>query len=126
AALSLALAEAGRRHPGVVVAVAHDTHAAHALETELGVFAGTDLDVLQFPDWETLPYDLFSPHPDIVSQRVAALYRLPSLKRGVLVVPVATLMQRLAPRSYITGSGLVLELGQKLDIASEQRRLEAS
>ena len=126
AALALALAEAGRRHPGVVVAVAHDTHAAHALETELGVFAGTDLEVLQFPDWETLPYDLFSPHPDIVSQRVAALYRLPTLARGVLVVPVATLMQRLAPRSYITGSGLVLELKQKLDIASEQRRLEAS
>jgi transcription-repair coupling factor (superfamily II helicase) len=48
------------------------------------------------------------------------------LKRGVLVVPVATLMQRLAPRSYITGSGLVLERAQKLDIASEQRRLEAS
>ena len=126
AALALALAETGRRHPGIVVAVAHDTHAAHALETELGVFAGNDLDVLQFPDWETLPYDLFSPHPEIVSQRVAALYRLPTLKRGVLVVPVATLMQRLAPRSYITGSGLVLERAQKLDIASEQRRLEAS
>jgi len=126
ASLALALAETGRAHAGIVVAVAHDTHAAHALEAELAVFAGTDLEVLQFPDWETLPYDLFSPHPDIVSQRIAALYRLPSLKRGVLVVPVATLMQRLAPRSYIAGSGLVLELGQKLDIAAEQRRLEAS
>jgi transcription-repair coupling factor (superfamily II helicase) len=126
AALALALAEAGRAHDGVVVAVARDTHAAHALEAELAVFAGSDIEVLQFPDWETLPYDLFSPHPDIVSQRVAALYRLPTLKRGVLVVPVATLMQRLAPRSYISGSGLVLELKQKLDFASEQRRLEAA
>jgi transcription-repair coupling factor (superfamily II helicase) len=124
--LALALAETGRVHAGVVVVVAHDTHAAHALELELGVFAGTDLEVLQFPDWETLPYDLFSPHPDIVSQRIATLYRLPSLKRGVLVVPIATLMQRLAPRSYVTGSGLVLALRQKLDIASERRRLEAS
>ncbi|GAA0724251.1 transcription-repair coupling factor [Dokdonella soli] len=126
AALALALAEAGRSHNGLVVAVAHDTHAAHALESELSVFAGNDIEALQFPDWETLPYDLFSPHPDIVSQRIATLYRLPALKRGVLVVPVATLMQRLAPRSYVTGSGLVLELKQKLDIASEQRRLEAS
>ncbi|MEO5621867.1 MAG: transcription-repair coupling factor [Dokdonella sp.] len=125
-ALALALAETGRAHTSLVVAVAHDTYAAHALEAELAVFAGDDLQVLQFPDWETLPYDLFSPHPDIVSQRVAALYRLPSLKRGVLVVPVATLMQRLAPRSYISGSGLVLELKQKLDLATEKRRLEAS
>ncbi|MEP7097373.1 MAG: transcription-repair coupling factor, partial [Dokdonella sp.] len=126
ASFALALAAAGRAHDGVVVAVTHDTHAAHALEAELAVFAGSDLEVLQFPDWETLPYDLFSPHPEVVSQRIATLYRLPTLKRGVLVVPVATLMQRLAPRSHIAGSALVLALKQKLDIASEQRRLEAA
>jgi len=125
-ALALALAQTGRAHAGLVVAVARDTHAAHALEAELGVFAGNDLDVLHFPDWETLPYDLFGPHPDIVSQRIATLYRLPSVTRGVLVVPVATLMQRLAPTSYIAGSGLVLNLRQKLDLAAEQRRLETS
>jgi transcription-repair coupling factor (superfamily II helicase) len=124
--LALALAEAGRAHAGPVVAVARDTHAAHALEAELGVFAGGDIDVLHFPDWETLPYDLFAPHPDIVSQRIATLYRLPTTKRGVLVVPVATLMQRLAPRSYIAGSGLVLSLRQKFDLGAEQRRLETS
>ncbi|HEY0178375.1 MAG TPA: transcription-repair coupling factor [Dokdonella sp.] len=125
-ALALAIAAAARAHAGVVVVVVADTHAAHALEIELGVFAGGELEVLQFPDWETLPYDLFSPHADIVSQRIATLYRLPSLARGVLVVPVATLMQRLAPRRYVTGSALVLELGQKLDLAAEQRRLEAA
>jgi transcription-repair coupling factor (superfamily II helicase) len=125
-ALALSLAETGRAHPGLVVAVARDTHAAHALELELGVFAGSDLDVLHFPDWETLPYDLFAPHPDIISQRIATMYRLPSVRRGVLVVPVATLMQRLAPTSYIAGSGLVLSLRQKLDLAAEQRRLETS
>ncbi|HEY6940962.1 transcription-repair coupling factor [Dokdonella sp.] len=125
-AFALALAETARSHAGLVVAVARDTHAAHALEAELAVFAGSDVEVMQFPDWETLPYDLVSPHPDIVSQRVAALYRLPALARGVLVVPVATLMQRLAPRGYVGGSSLVLELGQKLDIAHEQRRLESA
>ncbi len=126
AALALLLAETARRHPAVVVAVTRDTHAAHALEAELAVFAGNDLEVLHFPDWETLPYDPFAPHPDIVSQRVATLYRLPGLTRGILVVPVATLMQRLAPRSYIAGSSLVLEARQQFDLGAEQRRLAAA
>ena len=125
-ALALLVAETGQRHAAPVVAVTRDTQAAHALEAELAVFAGDNLEVLHFPDWETLPYDLFAPHPDIVSQRVATLYRLPSAKRGVLVVPVATLMQRLAPRSYIAGSSLVIENGQRFDLAAEQRRLAAA
>jgi len=130
-AAALAIAQAARAHAGVVVAVTRDTHSAHALETDLRVFAGaagsTDaIDVLHFPDWETLPYDLFPPHPEIVSQRIAALYRLPDTARGVLVVPIATLMQRLAPRSFISGSTLLLELRQRFDLGAEQRRLEAA
>jgi transcription-repair coupling factor (superfamily II helicase) len=122
-ALALAVSQAAQRHAGPLVVVTRDTHGAHRLESELPVFAGRDVDVLQFPDWETLPYDLFAPHPDIVSQRVAALYRLPGMKQGVLVVPVATLMQRLAPRNYIHGSSLVLATGQRFDLDGEQRRL---
>ena len=91
------------------------------------MFAGGDLDVLHFPDWETLPYDLFAPHPDIVSQRIATLYRLPSVERGVLVVPVATLMQRLAPTQLHRGLGArARRCDQKLDLATEQRRLETA
>ena len=124
-ARALLVAEAARTHPGLLVVVARDTQRAQALESALAIFAG-DLPVLQFPDWETLPYDAFSPHPEIVSQRIATLYQLPGVKRGVLVVPMATLMQRIAPHSHITGSGLMLAKGQTLDLASEQRRLEAS
>jgi len=123
-ARALLIAEAARTHDGLLVAVTRDTQRAQALEAELKIFAG-GLPVLHFPDWETLPYDVFSPHPEIVSQRIATLYQLPSVKRGVLVVPVATLMQRIAPRAHITGSGLVLAKRQKLDLVSEQRRLEA-
>ena len=124
-ARALLIAEAARSHTGLLVAVTRDTQRAQALEAELKIFANT-LSVLPFPDWETLPYDAFSPHPEIVSQRIATLYQLPNVKRGVLVVPIATLMQRIAPRSHITGSGLVLAKGQKFDLAAEQRRLEAS
>jgi len=123
--LALLLTQTARQHDGPVVMLARDTHAARNLEDELRVFAG-DLPVLHFPDWETLPYDLFAPHPEIVSQRIATLYRLPGVQRGVLVVPVATLMQRLSPRSHIAGFGLSLARGQKFDLAAEQRRLESS
>ncbi len=125
-AAALAIAAAARVHAGVVVTVTRDTHAAHTLEADLRAFVSDDVDVLHFPDWETLPYDLFSPHPDIISQRIAALYRLPTTRRGVLVVPASSLMQRLAPRSFIGGSSFVLALKQTLDLATEQRRLEAS
>jgi len=69
---ALLIAEAARSHEGLLVAVTRDTQRAHALEAELKVFAG-GLRVLHFPDWETLPYDVFSPHPEIVSQRIATL-----------------------------------------------------
>ena len=124
-ARALLVAETARSYQGLLVAVTRDTQRAHALEDELSIFAG-GLPVLHFPDWETLPYDVFSPHPEIVSQRIATLYRLPSVERGVLVVPMATLMQRIAPRSHIAGAGLMLHKGQKLDLSTEQRRLEAA
>jgi len=126
---ALALAEAARHHDGLVLAITRDSHAAQALEHDLRVFAGDAPDalpVLHFADWETLPYDLFSPHPDIVSQRVAALYRLPTTHKGVLVVPVASLMQRLAPPSWIAGNTLDLRKGQRLDLDAEKRRLESA
>ena len=124
-ALALAVASLAQEHDGLVIAIVRDSPAAHALETELRFFAA-NLPVLAFPDWETLPYDLFGPQPDIVSERVATLYRLPSVKRGVLVVPVATSMQRLAPPGFIACQSLVVEVGQRLSIEAEKRRLEAA
>ncbi|MFC3815987.1 transcription-repair coupling factor [Lysobacter sp. GCM10012299] len=127
-ALAFHIATAARAHAGPVLAVARDNQTAHQLESDLQtLLAGqADVPVLAFPDWETLPYDIFSPHPDIVSQRLSALHRLPTLKRGIVVVPVQTLLQRLAPLKHIVGGSFDVKLGQRLDLDAEKRRLESA
>ncbi|MFZ5663346.1 MAG: transcription-repair coupling factor [Pseudomonadota bacterium] len=127
-ALAFHIAAAASAHAGPVLVVARDNHAAHQLESDLHTLLGHDreLPVLPFPDWETLPYDRFSPHPDIVSQRLATLNRLPALKRGIVVVPVQTLMQRLAPRRHVVGGSFDVKVGQRLDLEAEKLRLEAA
>lgn len=127
-ALAWYLAQAARTHDAPVLVVARDNHGANQLEADLHTLLGGDpsLPVVAFPDWETLPYDRFSPHPDIISQRLSALHRLPTLKRGLVVVPVQTLLQQLAPRSYVIGGSFNLEVGQRLDLEAEKRRLESA
>lgn len=127
-ALAWALARAAAEHDAPLLAIARDNHGAHQLESDLRTLLGAEqaLPVLAFPDWETLPYDVFSPHPDIVSQRLAALHRLPGLKRGIVVVPVQTLLQRLAPRRHVIGGSFDLAVGQRLDLDAEKRRLESA
>ena len=124
---ALLIAAAAAEHPGLVLVIVPDSQTALRLEAELSFFTqGTGLSVLVFPDWETLPYDMFSPHQDIVSQRLATLYRLPSQRQGILIVPVATLMQRLAPRAYLDSHALLLTAGELLDQDEFRRRLEAA
>jgi transcription-repair coupling factor (superfamily II helicase) len=125
AALSLAVAEAASAAKRFTLLLTADSQSAERLQEELAFFA-PDLPVLHFPDWETLPYDLFSPHQDIISQRIATLYRLPQIKHGVLVVPIATALHRLAPTRFLLGSGLVLDVGQKLEVEEMRTRLEAA
>ena len=67
------------------------------------------------PDWETLPYERFSPHQDLVSERLAALWQVKSGLADVLIVPVATAMQKLAPVSFLLGRTFWLKTGQTLD-----------
>jgi len=127
-ALAWYLARAAQAHDGPVLVVARDNHGANQIEADLHTLLGDDpsLPVVAFPDWETLPYDRFSPHPDIISQRLSALHRLPGLKRGLVVVPVHTLMQQLAPRQYVIGGSFDLQVGQRLDLDAEKRRLESA
>ena len=127
-ALAWSLLRAASVHGRLLLVVARDNHHAHQLESDLQTLSGGhgDVPMLVFPDWETLPYDHFSPHPDIVSQRLSTLNRLPQLTRGLVVVPVQTLMQRLPPLAWIAGQTFDLQVGQRFDLDAEKRRLEAA
>ena len=124
-AASLAIAIAARQLQQPLLWITRDTASARQIEQELRFFA-TDIDVLHLPDWETLPYDSFSPHQDIISERLSTLHSLTTLRRGVLVVPVMTLMHRLPPSAYLHGNSLVLDKGQTLDIEQLRQRLSTA
>ena len=127
-AKALALAAAAEKAGGPLIVATPDPLAAQRLLEELVFF--TPAAALQrrrprlFPDWETLPYDRFSPLQDIVSERLATLVALPDLGQGVLVAPVATLMHRLLPRDFLLSHSLSLRRGQILPEAFRERLVE--
>lgn len=124
---ALAIAEAATSDERPILVVCSSAQAAERMENELGfLLADTGLPVFPFPDWETLPYDVFSPHQDIISRRLATLNRLEGMKRGVVVVAAATLLNRLAPRSWLDGASFVMDVGERLDVEALRARLESS
>ena len=128
-ALAWQAARAAGAHDAPLLLVARDCHAAHQLESDLQTLLGArdELPVVLFPDWETLPWDRFSPHPEIVSQRLSTLLRLPSLtQRAIVIVPVQTLLQRLPPLRHAVGGAFDVRVGQVLDLDAEKRRLESA
>ncbi|HBU5675865.1 TPA: transcription-repair coupling factor [Klebsiella pneumoniae] len=124
AACATLVAEMAERHNGPVVLVAPDMQNALRLNDEIRQF--TDSMVMGLADWETLPYDSFSPHQDIISSRLATLYQLPTMQRGVLIVPVSTLMQRVCPHSFLHGHALVMKKGQRLSRDALRDQLEGA
>ena len=122
-AAALALAEATRSDQKLYVVVVDAARELARLTAELAFFAGERLSPLTFPDWEVLPYDLFSPHPDIISRRLRTLYELPQVRQGCLIVAADTLMQRLPPRQYVQARAFQLERGQTLALQPFRQRL---
>ncbi|HBS27805.1 MAG TPA: transcription-repair coupling factor [Gammaproteobacteria bacterium] len=115
--MGLAVAELSRSHKSLVVVVTPDTHSADLLAQESRFFLAQKAhSVLQFPDWETLPYDLFSPHEEIISQRLDTLTRVQQHKQGLLILPVSTLMQRLAPAAHLQSVCFDIKTGDDLNI----------
>src|ERR1700739_52685 len=83
-AAALALAEAARVDRRLYVLIVDGARELERLSAELRFFSSGALPLLRLPDWEVLPYDLFSPHPDIISERLQKLYELPHHPRGCL------------------------------------------
>ncbi|MGC1386378.1 MAG: hypothetical protein WA807_00060, partial [Steroidobacteraceae bacterium] len=123
AAAALAIAEAASKAAGPIIVITRNSRDAEALGEEIAFFAGTAAPARVFPDLETLPYDAFSAHPDITSARLAALADLPRAARGVWLVAIDTLLQRLAPRSYIGAYSLKLHVGETLDLGALRAQL---
>lgn len=98
-----------------------DILTATSLKQELQFYIGaTSIPILEFPDWETLPYDHFSPPEDTISQRLFTLHTISSIKLGIIIVAATTLMHRLPPKSYIDGNSFILTKQQPF--AREQFR----
>jgi transcription-repair coupling factor (superfamily II helicase) len=112
---AMMLVELARAADGPVLVLANDPRHADQIEAESRWFAGEGLPVQHFVEWETLPWDSFSPHQDIVSQRLAILGTLPNLKRGIIVTSSQSLLQRLPPVDYVSARSLELGVGQALD-----------
>ncbi|MHB1586012.1 MAG: transcription-repair coupling factor [Acidiferrobacteraceae bacterium] len=122
-ARGLALAAAARVHPGPLLIVTADARHAQQLEEEIRFYGGPDSPVLVLPDWESLPYDAFSPHHEIVSERLRTLSLLPTLTRGVVIATVTALMHRLAPRQHIEALSFSLADGDRLQRDAFRDRL---
>ena len=122
---SLAIATAIKQESRLFVVLTPDSQTALRLEHELSFFLQDEYPILHFPDWEVLPYDVFSPLPEIVSERLKSLANLPEVTRGALVLSVATLMHRLAPREHILANSFSIEIGSTFNLDLNRIKLEA-
>jgi len=111
--LALALSSLARRRGGPLLVVAPDGYSARQLRDDLKQLDAPAVEL--FPDWEILPYDLYSPHPDLVSRRLDLLARLPSMDEGVVIAPLSAMIQRLAPPAWIQGQSLNLAVADRLN-----------
>ena len=122
-AWAYALAHAWQEARGPLLVVTPDSATAQRLEREIPFFA-PDAPLHSLPDWETLPYDSFSPHEEIVSARLGTLAQMPALTEGLIIVPAQVLAQRLVPKSWLDGAAFSMQVGEKLDLESFRLRLE--
>ena len=123
---ALLLAELARVHGSqssrTFVVLCADAQDVARLQAEMGYFAPS-LRVLQLPDWETLPYDQFSPHHDLVSERLQTLYALTQRQCDVLLVPVSTALYRLSPPSFLLGRSFSFKQNDRLNVDALREQL---
>ncbi|MEY3018456.1 MAG: hypothetical protein RL336_1591, partial [Pseudomonadota bacterium] len=124
--LGLSVALAMQQCSAPILVVCRDGNRAQQLEADIRFYSDQPDAVVHFPDWETLPYDSFSPHQDIISERLRILHRLTRQERLVLVTTVTSLLQRIAPSSYLAAHSTLLKSGQRFDINTERAQWEAA
>lgn len=127
--LPLALAEYCQHTTGIKLLIAQDNLSASQLQDELNFFINAKTlaqEILFFPDWETLPYDQFSPHQDIISQRLYTLNRIQQLSNAIVITSASTLMHRVCPPEFLNQYSLMLKEGQKLDLTAFRNQLQQS
>ncbi|WP_424405382.1 transcription-repair coupling factor [Pasteurella sp. PK-2025] len=120
----LAVAEIASQHSGLTVVITADTRSAVRLEKVLSQFSPQP--VCFFPDWETLPYDAFSPHQEIISTRLSALFQLQHQEKGIVILPISTLMQRLCPPTFLHHNLLLIKKGDRLQINKMRLNLDSA
>lgn len=122
--IACAISNLAATHDAPVLVITPDVQTSQIFYDACRFFtADSTIPLLRFPGWETLPYDPFSPHQDLISERLLTLYRLPSLKRGIIISDVCTLMQRLCPRSYLDQNTFILKTGDSLPLTEYRERL---
>ncbi len=122
-AKALLIAQHMKKHQCIGLVITENNSQADLLTQELSFFGGTDTPVFNFPDWETLPYDSFSPHQDIISDRLKTLELLAKSKKGLLVISAQTLMQKVPPQSFIGQYVFSIQNGSNLNIDKLRQRL---
>lgn len=121
-ATSYAVAELASQNRSVIYVCSETAH-VQMVEKELNFYCDSSIPIYTFPDWECLPYDRVSPHPDLISQRLLALINLPRLQQGVVIIPITALMQRLTPSSYINAHTFSLTVGDEFSTDDYRKRL---
>ena len=124
AGCSLSVANLSQADHAPIIIISPDAHTAEKYFHELKFFLqGSHTPVYFFPDRETLPYDHFSPHEDLTSERLSILSRLPTLKSGVIVTTVSTLMHRLPPKTFLSAHQFLWKTGTTLDLTNTRKEL---
>src|SRR5450830_283073 len=119
AELALKLKSSSPTKPLVIIT--ENAFDAQRLLEEIPYFAPS-LSVNLLPDWETLPYDQFSPHPDLISDRLTTLYLISQNACDVIIVPLSTALIRLSPKAYLSANTFMLKKGQILDTEALRRQ----
>lgn len=121
--LALKLAELSQQTNAPIIVIGADRRTLDRIAQACRFFA-PEIPLLPFPDWETLPYDQFSPHPDIIAERIETLSKLSTLRKGILLVPASTLAQRLCPTEFVHAHTFILRKGDTLLINQLRDKLE--